>query len=247
MPDLLTRYRAGHREAVWHELRQFGAQVRTPDRIDEARAVCDEMARRARHNVEVVIARLVADGYHFHTNDDDRRTVPAHVPPTAEVEAHLSWLEALIGPVPLTLESWVRHVGDVWLVGTHPQWTDIAEADPLVIEAEGSRYPEVPIREYFSDDHANWREAHADDPASAGVFRLPLAPDALHKANVSGGPPAGMRLPDACADGLFGSECVEPFVDYLNRVFRHGGFPGTTSNGTAWRVRRRLSEGLLPL
>lgn len=64
-----------------------------------------------------------------------------------------------------------------------------------MIEAEGSRYPEAPIREYFRDDHANWREAHADDPANAGVFRLPLAPDALHKANVSGGPPAGMRLP----------------------------------------------------
>lgn len=247
MPDWLSRYRAGHREEVWHELRQLGAQVRAPDRIDEARAVCDEMARRARHNVDLVIARLVADGYHFHTNDDDRDTVPAHVPPTADAEAHVTWLEARFGPIPLTLASWVRFVGDVWLVGTHPEWADIAEADPLVIEGEGSRYPDTSFREYFEEEHAIWREAHAEDPVEAGVFRLPLAPDRLHKANISGGPPAGMRLPDACADGLFGSVDVEPFVDHLNRVFREGGFPGRTTAGRAWRVRTRLSEGLLPL
>jgi hypothetical protein len=41
----------------------------------------------------------------------------------------------------MTLLSWVRLVGDVWLVGTHPQWAESASADPLVIEAEGSRYP----------------------------------------------------------------------------------------------------------
>jgi hypothetical protein len=41
----------------------------------------------------------------------------------------------------MTFLSWVRLVGDVWLVGTHPQRAASASADPLVIEAEGSRYP----------------------------------------------------------------------------------------------------------
>jgi hypothetical protein len=30
-----------------------------------------------------------------------------------------------------------------------------------------------------------------------------MAPDRLHKENVSGGTPYGIVLPDACADGLF--------------------------------------------
>lgn len=31
---------------------------------------------------------------------------------------------------------------------------------------------------------------------------LPVAPDRLHKANVSGGDPYGIRLPDGTAEGL---------------------------------------------
>ncbi len=106
------------------------------------------------------------------------------------------------GPVPMTLLSWVRLLGDVWLVGTHPQWAAPGSGDPLVIEAEGSRYAGEPIRGYFEDCHEQWREWAADDPA-AGLFVLPLAPDRLIKENISGGPPYGVILPDACADGLF--------------------------------------------
>lgn len=42
--------------------------------------------------------------------------------------------------VPMSLLSWVRIVGDVWLVGTHPEWPDSDLGDPLVVEVEGSRY-----------------------------------------------------------------------------------------------------------
>jgi hypothetical protein len=54
---------------------------------------------------------------------------------------------------------------------------------------------------------------------------LPLAPDMLHKENLSGGPPYGVILPDGSADGLFAGETTTPFVSYLNWVFRNGGFP----------------------
>ena len=97
--------------------------------------VCDEMARRARHNVEVIIGRLSSAGYRFHSNDYAQNPVTPHVPPTAGAAAHADWLADRFGPVPMTLLSWVRLVGDVWLVGTHPQWAQSASADPLVIEA----------------------------------------------------------------------------------------------------------------
>jgi len=140
-PDWLDRYRAGQRDQVWHELRQLGGAVREPGLREEALLVCDEMARRVRHNVEVIIGRLSDAEYRFHSNDDAQDPVTPHVPPAAGAAAHADWLAGRFGPVPMTLLSWVRLVGDVWLVGTHPQWAESASADPLVIEAEGSRYP----------------------------------------------------------------------------------------------------------
>jgi len=41
-----------------------------------------------------------------------------HVPPSAGGAALAGWLTDRFGPVPMTLLSWIRLVGDVWLVGT---------------------------------------------------------------------------------------------------------------------------------
>lgn len=76
---------------------------------------------------------------------------------------------------------------------------------------------------------------------------LPLAPDRLHKENVSGGPPYGVILPDASADGLFAAETTMPFVSYLNWVFRNGGFPAPTAPDNHWQMEQALARDLLPL
>lgn len=92
--------------------------------------------------------------------------------------AHADWLEQRFGLVPMTLLSWARIVGDVWLVGTHPQWSTSMGADPLVIEVEGSRCSGEPsIREYFDDEWTKWLDRRTEDPDTAGLFVLPLAPD----------------------------------------------------------------------
>jgi hypothetical protein len=71
-PSWLERYRAGQREQVWHELRQLGNTVRDDAGLArEAELVCDEMARRARQNVEMIVSRLTDQGYRFHLNDDE--------------------------------------------------------------------------------------------------------------------------------------------------------------------------------
>lgn len=235
MTDWLTRYRNGQRDQVWHELGLLGGES---GRIDEARAVCDEMAHRARQNVEAIVERLTEDGFRFHDNNDAQTPATPHTPPTDDAAAHIAWLEQRIGSVPLTLSSWVRIVGDVWLVGTHPEWPTSAGADPLVIEVEGSRYPCSSMRKFVEEE---WNERDDSEP-----FVLVVAPDQLHKDNVSGGSPYGIVLPDGGADGLFWQEGVTtPFVSYLNWAFQNGGFPGPDDDGQ--RIRDRLALDLLPL
>jgi hypothetical protein len=239
----LERYRGGEREQVWHELRQVGEQVREPGVRDEAQSVCDEMARRARQNVDVIVGRLREQGYRFHMNDVGQQPVEPIREPGADAPELARWLEERFGDLPMVVSSWLRLVGDVWLVGTHPVWWQSAAADPLVIELEGSRYPDVSIRQHYEGEFDAWREWSGDNP-DADAFVLPVAPDRLHKANVSGGDPYGFRMPDATAEGLFVGEVAMPFVSYLNGVFRHGGFPGDAPGDEQWAIKRDLADGL---
>jgi hypothetical protein len=242
----LERYRRGEREQVWHELRQLGDRVREPGTTEDAQAVCDEMALRARHNIDRITGHLREQGYRFHVNDSEQAPVePFHAPSDAATE-HVSWLEERFGPIPMAVSSWVRLVGDVWLVGTHPSWVESSGADPLVIEIEGTRYPGASMRDFFDSEFEAWQDWTTEDD-EAGGFVLPLAPDRLHKANISGGNPYGVRVPDATAEGLFVGEVAMPFVAYLNWVFRNGGFPGAAGGDEQWRVKQALSNGLLTL
>ncbi len=254
-PNWLQRYRAGQRDQVWAELSELGGAVRQPGLAQEAQLVCDEMARRARDNVELIVERLTAQGYRFHRNNRARTPVAPWAPPTARASEHAAWLQERFGPVPMTVLSWVRIVGDVWLVGTHPHWPESASADPLVIELEGSRHPELSIDRHYEEEFRAWRERTGQDP-DAGPFTLDIAPDRLRKDNTSGGDPYGIIVPDPCADGQFTGEEGDdpvPFVSYLNDAFAHGGFPygeypGLPGPGSSEvRVKRSLNQDLLPL
>jgi len=246
-PDWLARYRAGQRDLVWHELRQLGKAVREPGLIEEAQLVCDEMARRARHNVDVLVGRLNDAGYRFHWGGDERNSTTPHDAPSAAAGEHAEWLEERFGPVPLALLSWVRIVGDVWLVGTHPDWPGSMAADPLVIGAEVADSPGF-IREDFADWHEAWKDEMAKNPET-GPFILPLAPDRFHKYGRSGGGHYGVIVPDAGAEGIFVAETAMPFVSYLNWVFFNGGFPypGRYSDDGGRRIKESLAKGLLSL
>jgi hypothetical protein len=236
------RYEAGLRDQVWHELRQVGASIRADaDMAADAQLVCDAMARRARQNIETIVRRLADQNYRFHLNDDDETPVVPHRPPGERAPFVAEWLDAHAGPLPMTVRSWLLLVGDVWLVGAHPRWPESAAADPLVIELEGSKYPNYSIVDYFAAELTAHGDCERDAP-----FALPFAPDRLHKENVSGGSPYGLLLPDGCADGLIMATTAMPFVAYLNHVFAHGGFPWPTTD-QQWAITRSLASGLLPL
>lgn len=242
----VERYRKGDRERVWSELDRLGSAVRDPNVLPEAQAVCDEMALRARFNIQLIVKRLQSQDYVFHSNDDEQIPVVPFRPASTAAPQLVAWLEAEFGPVPLVLSSWLRLVGDVWLVGTHPQWSESSGADPLVIELEGTRYPGVSISNFFVSEYEAWVEEVAQDPAE-GSFVLPAAPDRLHKANVSGGVPYGFRIPDGGADAVFVAVGDMSFVSYLNQLFANGGFAEWPSGVEMQRLRKSLTDGLLAL
>ncbi|GAB4083439.1 hypothetical protein GCM10028784_00690 [Myceligenerans cantabricum] len=76
MTSYAARYERGEHDEVWSELRELGsAALHAPIRED-AEAVARAMARRARHNVELLVERLADAGFDVHSNDDDRTLKP---------------------------------------------------------------------------------------------------------------------------------------------------------------------------
>lgn len=76
------------------------------------------------------------------------------------------------------------------------------------------------------EEYQEWESyVEVDGPEEAGLFAIPIAPDALHKANVSGGGPYGLLFPNNGMDGLL-LEGDEPewhhtsFVNYLRICFK---------------------------
>ncbi|MGI5242373.1 hypothetical protein [Dactylosporangium sp. CA-139066] len=100
-PQWLQRYNNGQRDTVWHEQRQLGAAPLEAELAAEAQAVCDEMARRARQNIEVIVERLTEAGYRFHRNDDEET-------PTVPFVSYLNWV--------------FRWGGFPWPSGNRAQW-----------------------------------------------------------------------------------------------------------------------------
>jgi len=248
---LLDRYVAGQRTQVWLDLAQLGARVREPEHLAEAVPVVREAMTRARDNVVTLIERLHEQGYAFHGGAP---LVP-HAPPDEHTPAFVTWLEARWGPLPLTLRAWIEVVGDVSLLGNHPAFPTGLVTDPLVIEVEYKGWREARVdrtgwaRAYHESEYEAWLDRQ---PGEGEPFAIVLAPDDLHKAEISGGPPYGIYVPDASADGrLRYADGVQlSFIEYLRLVFANGGFPGLWKRdpgSEGRRACRRLAEGLLPL
>ena len=86
-------------------------------------------------------------------------------------------------------------------------------ADPFVLEIEGHAVPGgSDMRCVLVGEREAWEEYSDGEP-----FQLPVAPDALHKDNVSGGPPYGIVLPDSGAVGRIVAAEEMSFVDYVRR------------------------------
>jgi hypothetical protein len=233
--NYLERYRNGEYEQVWNDLHALGPTVRREPHYAQAREVAAETMRRVRWNCERLISRLHALGYTFGSFPDGScRSQPIEplVPPSDVMRADWAELEAQAGPLPLSLVAFWQEVGAVDLVGMHPAWPD--GLDPLVVDP-----PEGALSFLFDVEESE------GELEGAGWF-AGLAPDDLHKDNVSGGDPYGVRLPDPSADFLFLYERHSlRFVPYLRlAILRWGGFPGLDGRAARFEPLDALIAGL---
>jgi hypothetical protein len=209
---LYERYAAGDHAAVWSELVARGAAVRSDPFAADALAVAYETMSRVEKNLRIVVSRLVEIGFEFTTPDGARRQVKdVHIASDSRTAKRLQRFEKSVGPLPLSLRAFYEVVGSVDLIGRHPSLspsTGTVAPDPLVV---------IGIEEALSSIE--------DDDEGEGA--LILAPDDLHKSNVSGGDPYAIGVPDPAADArLLNERHGLLFVDYLRLCFRFGGFPG---------------------
>jgi hypothetical protein len=236
----IDRYLEGDRVRVWAEMTGMGPSIRSTD-WEDAVAVARETMRRARANVEALVEQLPIAGFEF-------ENVPARLfrPSPRAAPQELDRLEAQIGLLPLALRCWFEEVGQVNLVGRNPTWNyDLT--DPLVVDAP-TDYIESEYQVWLEDRGSEWDQ---------GPFRLEIAPDFLHKANISGGSPYAMEMPNEGVDGLVLWEPHQTtFVNYLRIAFSWAGLPGwDPASGHGWSAPpaqfpaelRRIADTLLPL
>lgn len=233
--NLLDRYRAGEFEAVWRDIRMLGDIE--GDLRAEILAVAEETLRRAARNADLLSERLRAEGWRPLFGQLRTPPSPGDVKLFKKIESITD------GPLPPTLRAFWTIVGGIDWVWDHDCGESLPylcadipmdEMDPLCVHAASNIG-------YLLEE---W-EAQRDqpDPDLTGPFQLELAPDYLHKANISGGAPYSIILPFFGADPEFAYEQHGlPFLDYLRLSFRWAGFPGLDEYGGDPEVIRFVNE-----
>jgi len=232
---MLARYTAGEYRQVWREL--AAADPLDGAWREEADLVAAAVMVRVRRNAERLVAVLVAKGWPL-------RVEVALPGLPDDTDLRLRELEELSGsPVPSALKAFWRTVGSINLVPANAELPPslpprLIILDPLEVESLSAVWSEVD----------EWRERASDvHPEIAGPIEVPIAPDHLHKADISGGAPYSIWVP---------SESVDPIVreephnhnctDYLRLAFDRKGFlfngeqPKRPEEGEALEWLRKL-------
>lgn len=173
-----------------------------------------------------IIDQLDKENYRF---IDNTRVIKEPDPNASEWISHYRKHGVYI---PLAFEAWLKVVGSINLMGTHPEWSKSAYAFDDVITTEELLYTD-PLVVELTEDYMNylyteWQESTNSQTAIlCPPFRLELSPDHLHKANISGGLPYELSTNRLAVDSLLLNErhCTS-FLGYIRHVISWGGFPG---------------------
>ncbi|MGK5637108.1 hypothetical protein ACSNOK_02120 [Streptomyces sp. URMC 126] len=226
MTSYFTRYAQGEHEQVWNELRRLGP-VPGALREDVEAVATATMERVARHVVRLAEA-LPELGF-----VQASEGMAPHRPPTEGTPAAVRAMEEAVGVLPAALKASFLTVGDVSFLGDCPVLgLHYHHGPPPRTGPPGVEYPD-PLDIAGVEHLAYEWEAYTEDPDYANgdaeeEFLFSLAPDELHKANVSGGT-HDVALPDPSADpevyGVAGRAGIT-LVEYLRTSIAWGGLPG---------------------
>lgn len=209
---------AGHKNSrVWVELTSLGCDIRQEPLYSDARAVARETMTRAKHNVEILIERLRTLNYRFL----DPKEI--WITPDQDTIVALDAFDALYGFLPLSLRKLYEVVGSVCFMGSHSKssYMDSFDSgtsnpfysDPLVIDP----FKDPPLC-FNADMVFDYTGEETTDPPY-GIY---LAPDAIQKANHSGGGPTQIMVPNPVMDTPLISEQWDGvlFMSYLQQCFQ---------------------------
>ncbi|MFN3202861.1 MAG: ABC transporter substrate-binding protein [Bradymonadia bacterium] len=176
-----------------------------------------------RRGIDAIVEQLVKEDYVFQDLESIRLL------PGPWVEEMLEYAREQGLYVPLSVEAFCSVVGNVNLMGSHPDWPpmrseydddgSLVYADPFVFEM---------TPEYLRHALENWRDAVEHDGFDLhGPFIYEFAPDLSHKANVSGGGGYGFSMHTPSVDPLvIFAEERHLFMDHIRQALRCGGFSG---------------------
>lgn len=226
MAKLLDRYRAGEIGEVWQELIDLDAAVRQPAQLAAARAVADEAMTRALQNLELLVQRLRAAGYHF-----ARPEQALVVAEGAAAAAEIARFEAELGPLPVAVAAFYARIVEVDLSGTFEAWEPPGALRPessLALLADDARCycdplvvpPLIALRNELSERRDELEELEDDE-----ALLVSFSGDAMAKRDGKGGL-YGIVLPDPGFDTDLEAYDATTFTDYLRDALRWGGFPG---------------------
>lgn len=235
---LLKRYCAGEFDQVWREIRSH-TSIEGGFR-DEVTEVADATMQRVAQNADLIASRLQAVGWQvLSSQHHGLRTQPK-----SSDESVFSRINEISGtPIPPTLLAFWRVIGGinfVWDYNSEDMPPDLGfdlpseEHDALCIDAPSAVT-------YLFDE---WVDQRGDTEFDLDhQLRIDLAPDYLHKANISGGSPYCILVPFLGADPLFSDERHGlPFLDYLRLAFRWAGFPGLDRHSARSDVQEFIAK-----
>jgi hypothetical protein len=221
------------RQAQWGEFLAFSCRMEKIEFRSRALEFARAVMKRARINVEAIVASLRQTGYRF------LHPEMAHEPPRDDVGELVERLKAKGVHLPLALHAWYAEVGGVNLMGSHPSWKytgylfpgqepqDAWFTEPLVVDGLNGLEKEVENCAY------NKERIGPNYLDFIGPFRIPIAPDDLNKANFSGGTPYELACDRPAVDSIvFNERHSVSFMAYLRIAFE-------------WEVFQDLSATLM--
>jgi hypothetical protein len=182
-----------------------------------------------------IARRLPALGYQF------QRPSAVFPGPEPGTENAIERIEREVGNLPLALKIFWRHVGSADFTARHRTWRPVEYPwagceypDPLVVYPPSVAIAE--LDEFLGDREERMR--------SQFPYVVPIAPDHVHKDNVSGGTWYNLSVPAGADDPPLNHEWHQTtFVNYLELAVRWGGFPGLERYPAhTWPLRELVGE-----